>query len=32
MDDTARNALRNTPSASGVEHAVFCDYAAGIFQ
>ena len=32
MDDTARNELRNTLSASGVEHAVFWDDAAGIFQ
>ena len=32
MDDTARNELRDTLSASGVEHAVFWDDAAGIFQ
>ena len=32
MDDTARSELRNTLSASGVEHAVFWDDAAGIFQ
>ena len=32
MDDTARNELRNTLSASGVEHAVFWDDAAGIFR
>ena len=30
--DTARNELRDTLSASGVEHAVFWDDAAGIFQ
>ena len=32
MDDTARNELRDTLSASGVERAVFWDDAAGIFQ
>ena len=32
MDDTARSELRNTLSASGVEHAVFWDDAAGIFR
>ena len=32
MDDTARNELRDTLSASGVEYAVFWDDAAGIFQ
>ena len=32
MDDTARSELRDTLSASGVEHAVFWDDAAGIFQ
>ena len=32
MDDTARNELRDALSASGVEHAVFWDDAAGIFQ
>ena len=32
MDDTARNELRDTLSASGVEHAVFWDDAAGIFR
>ena len=32
MDDTARNELRDTLSASGVEHAVFWDDAAGIFK
>ena len=32
MDDTARNELRDTLSASGVERAVFWDDAAGIFR
>ena len=30
--NTARSELRNTLSASGVEHAVFWDDAAGIFR